>query len=126
MHWNLRLQCIGDQVIVWPGYKGICLESRHALLRISHASSADFTFSLNKWAQVQPATVDPILDLCTRYAQEDRGSVEYEVCLTPLHIISTDNWTHDPLIFELSALSTHSYAITGHGNDVYDFKSALQ
>ena len=24
-------------------------------------------FPLARWAQIQPATVDPILDLCTRY-----------------------------------------------------------
>ena len=29
--------------------------------------STDFTFPLSRWAPMQPATIDPTLDLCTRY-----------------------------------------------------------
>ena len=43
--------------------KGSCLESR---LR-DKACSTDFTFPLARWAPMQPATIDPTLDLCTRY-----------------------------------------------------------
>ena len=45
---------------------------------------------------MQPATIDPALDLCTcapgtHYGWMNRGSVEYEVCLTLLHMANTGN-----------------------------------
>ena len=43
--------------------KGSCLESRLN----DNACSTDFTFPLARWASMQPATIDPTLDLCTRY-----------------------------------------------------------
>ena len=43
--------------------KGSCLESRLH----DNACSTDFTFPLARWAPMQPATIDPTLDLCTRY-----------------------------------------------------------
>ena len=43
--------------------KGSCLESRlHG-----NACSTDFAFPLARWAPMQPAAIDPTLDLCTRY-----------------------------------------------------------
>ena len=56
---------------------------------------------------MQPATIDPTLDLCTRYPlrlggpsvdQVWSGSVEHEVCSTILHMASTGNRTPDLLI----------------------------
>ena len=43
--------------------KGTCLESRlHG-----NACSTDFTSPLARWAPTQPVTIDPTLDMCTRY-----------------------------------------------------------
>ena len=51
---------------------------------------------------MQPATINPTLDLCTRYPLRVggplQGSVEYEVCPTLLHMASTGNQTQDLLI----------------------------
>ena len=61
------------------GSKGICLESRYPCC----TCSSDFKFPLAVGAYGSPATIDPTLDLCTRYTHYgwvDRGSVEYEVC----------------------------------------------
>ena len=73
--------------------KGSCLESRLH----DNACSKEFTFPLARWVPMQPATIDSTLDLCTRYPLRP-GSVEYEVCQTPLHMASTGNQTPDLLI----------------------------
>ena len=88
--------------------KGIRLESRLH----DNACSAGFTFPLTGWAPMQPATIDPTLDLCTRYhyGWVDRGSVEYEVFPTLLHMASTRNRTKDLLILSPVSYTPIPYA----------------
>ena len=65
-----------------------------------NACATNLTFNLARWAPIQPAIIDPILDPCTRYPYSwvDQGSVEYEVCSILLHMASTGNRTPDLLI----------------------------
>ena len=76
--------------------KGICLESRYP----RYTCSSDFTFPLAVGAYgslqllIQPWICAP----GTHYGWVDRGSVEYEVCPTLLHMASTGNRTPDLLI----------------------------
>ena len=48
----------------------------------------------------------------THYGWVDRGSVEYEVCPTLLHMASTENRNPRPSDFESNALSTGPHAPT--------------
>ena len=40
---------------------------------LDHAYSTDFAFPLARWVPMQPATIDPTLDLCTRYTLQLGG-----------------------------------------------------
>ena len=69
--------------------KGICLESRYP----RYTCSSDFTFPLavGAYGSLQLLIQPWICALGTHYGWVDQGSVEYEVCLTPLHMASTGN-----------------------------------
>ena len=77
------------------------------------ACSTDFTFPLARWASMQPATIDPTLDQCTRYPAilgwADRDIEKYQIrfCLTLLHMTSAGNRKSN---LESNALSTRSHA----------------
>ena len=77
-------------------YKGICLESRYPRYRCS----SGFTFSLavGTYGSLQLSIQPWICAPGTHYNCVDRGSVEYEVCPTPLHMATTGNRTPDLLI----------------------------
>ena len=57
-------------------------------------------FSVARWALMQLVTIDPTLNLCTstNFDWMDRGSIEYEVCLILLHMVSIENGTSGLLI----------------------------
>ena len=84
--------------------KGICLESRYP----RYTCSSDFTFPLavGAYGSLQLSIQPWICARGTHYGWVDRGSVEYEVCPTLLHMASTGNRTPDLLIFWSNALST--------------------
>ena len=92
---------------------GICLESRYP----RYTCSADFTFPLEVGAygslqlSIQPWICAP----GTHYGWVDRGSMEYEVCPTLLHMASTGNRTPDLLILSPKrpihlATCSHTYS----------------
>ena len=75
-HWSLDyLFCLTCFVVSYPSPKltlqyrpkgkgkGSCLEPRLH----DNACSTDFTFPLARWAPMQPASIDPTLDLFIRY-----------------------------------------------------------
>ena len=76
--------------------KGICLESRYP----RYTCSSDFTFPLavGAYGSLQLSIQPWICAPGTHYGWVDRGSVEYEVCPTLLHMASTGNRTPDLLI----------------------------
>ena len=52
-----------------------------------YACLTDFTFQLARWVPMQPAIIDPTLDLSTKGTYNrwvDQGGMEYQVCLTLL------------------------------------------
>ena len=63
---------------------------------------SDFTFSMARWAPVQPATILLIQPWIwasgTHYSWVDQGSEEYKVCLTLLQMARTGNRTPDLVI----------------------------
>ena len=75
---------------------GICLESRYP----RYTCSADFTFPLavGAYGSLQLSIQPWISAPGTHYGWVGRGSVEYEVCPTLLHMASTGNRTPDLLI----------------------------
>ena len=65
-------------------------------------------FPWQRLVPMQSATIDLILDLCTRYPLQLgglRSSVKHEVCSTLLRMINTGNRAPDPLI--LSQMPIH-------------------
>ena len=94
MHWTrcnlLEGKGIYENYEPFKG-KGICLQSRYP----RYTCSSDFTFLLAVGAYgslqlpIQPWICAP----GTHYGWVDQGSVEYEVCLTLLHMASTGNRT---------------------------------
>ena len=87
--------------------KGSCLESRLH----DNVCSTDFTFPLARWAPMQPATIDPTLDLCTRYPL--RLGVIRSLPNTSTH---GQHWESNPRPsnFESNALSTGPHAPVNH------------
>ena len=80
-------------------YKGInnkdngnYLESR---LRDS-ACSADFTFPLARWAPMQPATINPTFDLCTRYPLRLGGPRQCGMQSLPNNSTHDQHWESKP------------------------------
>ena len=90
--------------------KVVVLESRLH----DNACSTDFTFPLARWVPMQPATIDPTLDLCTRYPLRLGGPRQYGMQSLP------DTSTHGqhresnprPSDLESNALSTRPHAPT--------------
>ena len=76
--------------------KGICLEVRYIHVT-THVLQTVPPLAVDIQ---QPATIDPTLDLCTRYPLRlvNQGSMEYEVCPTLLHMSNAGNQTPDLLI----------------------------
>ena len=77
-----------------------------------NACSTDFTFPLASWAQ--PATIDPILDLCTRYPLRLGGLRQCGTQSWPDTITHGQHWESNPrrYDFESNALFTRSHAPT--------------
>ena len=92
---------------------GSCLESR----RHNNACSTDFP--LARWAPMQPATIDPTLDLCTRYPLWLGGPRQCGIrsFARHFHTPNTGNRTPDLLI-----LSLMPYPL-GHMLPLIDFTS---
>ena len=94
---NLTLGCSTQSKGKGKGVgKGICLESRYP----RYTCSSDFTFPLavGAYGSLQLSIQPWICAPGTHYDWVDRGSVEYEVCSTLLHMASTGNRTPDLLI----------------------------
>ena len=66
--------CVAHKLSFSNKGKGIGsrLESRFH----DNACSTDFIFPLASWAPMQPATIDPTLDLCTRYPLQLGGPIK--------------------------------------------------
>ena len=70
----------------------MCLESRlHG-----NACSTDFTFPLVRWAPMQPAIIDPTLDLCTRYPLRLGGPKQYGIRSLPDTFTHGQHWESNP------------------------------
>ena len=101
------MERLGDLQCKGKG-KGSCLESRLP----DNACSTDFTFPLARWVPMQPATIDPTLDLCTRYPLRLGGPRQCRI--RSLHDTSTrgQHWESNqrPSDLESNALSTVPHA----------------
>ena len=84
--------------------KGCCLESRLH----DNACLTDFTFPLARWAPMQPATIDPTLDLCTRYPLRLGGPRQCGITSLPDTSTHGQHWESNPRPSDLesNALST--------------------
>ena len=84
--------------------KGSWLESRLH----DNACSTDFTFPLARWAPMQPATIDPTLDLCTRYPLWLGGPRQCGIRSLPDTSTHGQHWESNPRPSDLesNALST--------------------
>ena len=95
-----------------PGGKGICLESRY--IQVTHVLQtlpSPWQWAVGAYGSLQLSIQPWICAPGTHYGWVDPGRVEYEVCLTLLHIASTGNGTPD-FDLESSALSTWPHAPT--------------
>ena len=90
--------------------KGSCLESRLH----DNACSTGFTFPLARWVPMQPATVDPTLDLCTRYPLRLSGLRQCGIRSLPDTSTHGPHWGSKPRPSDLesNALSTGPHAST--------------
>ena len=88
--------------------KGSCLESRLH----DNACSTDFTFPLARWAPMQPATIDPTLDLCTRYQSRLGRPRQCGIQSLPDSSTHGQHWELNPKPSDLesNALSTDPHA----------------
>ena len=98
--------------IKWPHgsyvkVKVVVLESRLH----DNACSTDFTFPLARWAPMQPATVDPTLDLCTRYPLRVGGPRQCWIQSLPDTSTCGQHWESNPRPSDLesNALSTRPH-----------------
>ena len=91
--------------------KGSCLESRLH----DNACSTDFTFPLARWTPMQPATIDPTLDLCTRYPLRLGGPRQCGIRSLPNTSTHGQHWKSSPIPSDLesNALSTRPHAPMG-------------
>ena len=80
--------------------KGSCLESRLH----DNACSTDFTFALARWAPMQPATINPTLDLCTRYPLWLGGPRQCGIRSLPDTSTCGQHWESTPDLLILSAM----------------------
>ena len=98
-----------DCYITWVSKgkgKGSCLESRLH----DNACSTDFSFPLARRAPTQPATIDPTLDLCTRYPLQLGGLRQCGIRSLPDTSTHGQHWELNP---DLHFLSPMSYPL-GH------------
>ena len=88
--------------------KGSCLES----ILHDNACSTDFTFPLARWAPTQRATIDPTLDLCTRYPLRLGGPRQCGIQSLPDTSTHGQHWELNPRPSDLesNALSTRLHA----------------
>ena len=88
--------------------KGNCLESRLH----DNACSTDFTFPLARQAPMQPATIHPTLDLCTRYPLRLDGPRQCGIRSLPDTSTHGQQWESNPRPSDLesNALSIRPYA----------------
>ena len=84
--------------------KGSCLESRLH----DNAYSTGFTLPLARWSPMQPATINPILDLCTRYPLHLGGLRQCRIWSLPNASTYGQHWESNlrPCDLESNALST--------------------
>ena len=87
--------------------KGSCLESRLH----DNACSTDFTFPLARWAPMRPATIDPTLDLRTRYPLWLGGPRQCGIQSLPDTSTHGLHWESNSRLFDLkfNALSTRPH-----------------
>ena len=88
--------------------QGSCLVSRFH----DNACSTDFTFPLARWAPMQPATIDPPLDLCTRYPLRLGRQRQCGIRSLPDTSAHGQHWESNPRSSDLesNALSTRPRA----------------
>ena len=115
------------KLIIFPSYQQIkvCMKaSNEADVKVKvvvyspdihdYVCSTDFTFPLARWEPMQPATIDPALDLCARCPLRLGGQRQCEIRSL------RDTSTHDqfwesnprPCGVEFNALSTWLYSPT--------------
>ena len=80
--------------------KGSCLESRLH----DNACSTDFTFPLARWVSMQPATIDPTLDLCTRYPLRLGGPRQCGILGLPDTSTHSQHWESNPTVNQTQSL----------------------
>ena len=83
----------------------------------NNTCSTDFTFPLARWAPVQPATIDPTLDLCTRYPLRLGGPRQCGIQSLPDTSAHGQHWELNPRLCDLesNALSARPHASTSSG-----------
>ena len=88
--------------------KGSSLESRLH----DNACSTDFTFPLARWAPMQPATIDPTLNLCTRYPLQLGAPRQCGIQSLPDTSTHGQHWESNPKPSDLESniLSTGPHA----------------
>ena len=89
--------------------KDIYLESRHSY---DYTCSSDLTFPVLAVGAQQPATIDPALDLCTRFPYRLSGLRQYGIRSLPDTSTRGQHWESNsrPSELESNALSTGSHA----------------
>ena len=80
--------------------KGSCFESRLH----DNACSTDFTFPLARWVPMQPATIDPTLDLRTRYPLRLGGPRQCGIRSLPDTSTHGQHWESNPRPLILSPM----------------------
>ena len=78
-----------------------------------NACSADFTFPLARWTPMQPATIEPTLDLCTRYPLRLGRPRQCGIRSLPDTSTYGQHWDSNPRPSDLesNALSTGPHAL---------------
>ena len=73
-----------------------------------------FTFPVARWAPMQPATIDPTLDLCTRYPLQLGGPRQCGIRSLPDTSTHSQHWESNPRPSDLesNAVSTGPHAPT--------------
>ena len=91
--------------------KGSCVESRLH----DNACSTDFNFPLARWVPMQPATIDPTLDLCTRNPLQLGGPRQCGIRSLPDTSTHGQHWESNPRPSDLesSAPSTGPHTHSG-------------
>ena len=89
--------------------KDSCLESRLH----DNTCSTDFTFPLARWAPMQPTTIGPTLDLCTRYPLRLGEPRQCEIRSLPDTSTHGQHWESNPRPSDLesNALTTGPHSL---------------